>query len=196
MDNKKQIIFAILAVLAIALIAGCTTASEKTVKTGNNVTVDYTGWLDNGSIFDTSNMTLAMQAGIYDPNAIYEPLNWIVGSGEIFQSFDDAVMGMKINESKNITLTPDEAFGEYDPTLIQPVNMSTLEEYNITPYVNESLTYNYQTVRVDSIPNNTTVMIDFNHPLAGKTLNFQLTVRDIEPGNATTQAAAATAAQI
>jgi predicted small secreted protein len=71
MDNKKQIILAILAVLAIALIAGCTTTSGKTVKTGDNVTVDYIGTLDNGSIFDTSNMTVAMQAGIYDPDAIY-----------------------------------------------------------------------------------------------------------------------------
>jgi peptidylprolyl isomerase len=171
-------------ILSIALIAGCAGPTEKTVKSGDSVSVDYTGWFDNGTIFDTSSQAVAQQAGIYNENMTYGPLNFTVGSGEVIQGFDDAVIGLKANESRNITLTPDQAYGEYDPMLIQPVPMSTLLEYNITPHVNDTLYYGIQSVTVYSIPNNTTVLIDFNNPMAGKTLHFMLTVREIQSANA------------
>ncbi len=185
MINKKQIISAVLLVISIAIIAGCTSASDKVVKSGDNVSVDYVGTLDNGSVFDTSNMTLAQQSGIYNPDYTYAPLSFIAGAGDVIKGFDDAVIGMKIGESKNITLTPDQAYGQYDPSLIQPVNMSTLTAAGITPAVNATLYYQMQPVTIVSIPNNTTVMIDFNHPLAGKTLHFAITVTDIETPAAT-----------
>ena len=170
---------AILLVLLIALAAGCTSTSGQTVVKNDTVTVDYVGWLDNGTIFDTSNASVAQAAGVYDPSMSYKPITFVVGSGEVIQGFDDAVVGLKVNESKNITLTPIQAYGEYDPSLVQPVNMSDLVANNITPHVNDTLYYGTQPVTIRSIPNNTTVMIDFNHPLAGKTLHFKLTVLSI-----------------
>ncbi len=186
MINKRLSILAILLVLSIALIAGCASSNEKTVKSGDRVLVDYTGWLDNGTIFDTSYAAVAQRADIYDENLTYKPLNFTVGSGKYLEAFEDAVIGLKVNESRNITLAPDQAYGEYDPSLIQPVPMSTLQEYNITPHVNDTLYYGIQLqpVTVYSIPNNTMVMIDFNHPMAGKTLHFMLTVREIQPASA------------
>ena len=136
MINKKQIISAVLLIVSIAIIAGCTSASDKVVKSGDNVSVDYVGTLDNGSVFDTSNMTIAQQANIYNPDYSYAPLSFIAGSGDVIQGFDDAVTGMKIGETKNITLTPDQAYGQYDPSLIQPVNMSTLRQPASSPVVN------------------------------------------------------------
>jgi peptidylprolyl isomerase len=184
MISKRQPILAILLVLSILLIAGCAASTEKTVKSGDAVSVDYTGWLDDGTIFDTSEAAIAQQAGIYDENVTYEPLMFMVGSGDVIEGFDSAVIGLKVNDSRNITLTPDQAYGEYDPSLIQPVNMSTLLEYDIIPHVNDTLYYGMQPVTVYSIPNNTTVYIDFNHPMAGKTLHFMLTVREIQSANA------------
>lgn len=184
MTSKRQSLAAILLVITALLAAGCAASTEKTVKAGDSVSVDYTGWLDDGTIFDTSVAATAQQAGIYDERMAYTPLNFTVGSGEYLQGFEDAVVGLKINQSTNITLTPAQAYGNYDPSLIQPVPMSMLTQYNITPEVNDTLYYGIQPVRVDSIPNNTTVFIDFNHPMAGKTLHFMLTVRDIRPANA------------
>lgn len=190
MVSKKYFIPAILLVLAIVLVAGCT-GSEKTVKSGDNVTVDYIGTYDNGTIFDTSNETIAQEAGIYESAYIYGPISFISGSGEIFTTIDNATIGMKIGETKNITLTPSEAYGEYNASLIEPVPLSILTENNITPHVNDTLYYNYNAVRVDHIvpnetdPNNTSVYIDFNNQMAGKTLHFQITVRDIQSVNAT-----------
>lgn len=186
MLSKKSSIYAILLVLGIALVAGCTGTASNAVKSGDNVTVEYTGWFDNGTIFDTSNATIAQQAGIYDPESTYEPISFIVGNDEVIGGFDNATIGMKVGESKNITITPDQAYGEYDPTLIQPIPLSVLEEANITPHVNDTLYYNFDPVRVDHIVynstdvNNSSVYIDFNHPLAGKNLHFRLTVLQIQ----------------
>lgn len=185
MINKKLFMAAILLVLSIALVAGCTGTSVSTVKAGDNVTVDYTGWFDNGTIFDTSNATIAQQAGIYNAQRPYEPISFITGSGEVIQGFDNGVMGMKIGESKNITLTPAQAYGEYNASLIQPVPISILSQSNITPHVNDTLYYNMQPVKVVGIPNNTTVLIDFNSPMAGKTLHFMLKVLNIQHVSAT-----------
>ena len=188
MVSKKYFIPAILLVLAVALVAGCT-GSEKTVQSGNNVTVDYIGTYDNGTIFDTSNATVAQDAGIYEAEYTYGPISFISGSGEIFPKIDNATIGMKIGETTNVTLTPEEGYGEYNASLIQAVPLSILEENNITPHVNDTLYYNFNPVRVDHIvpnvtdPNNTSVYIDFNDPKAGKTLHFQITIRDIEAVN-------------
>ncbi|HEY3422506.1 MAG TPA: peptidylprolyl isomerase [Methanocellaceae archaeon] len=190
MLSKKYFIPVVLLVLAVALVAGCT-GSENTVKNGDNVTIDYTGTYDNGTIFDTSNATIAQAAGIYEPDFTYGPISFISGDGEVFETIDNGTIGMKIGETKNITLTPEQAYGEYNASLIQAIPLSVLEENNITPHVNDTLYYNMNPVKVTSIvpnvtdPNNTSVYIDFNDPRAGKTMHFQITVRDIRAANAT-----------
>ncbi len=178
MQNNKYL-WAGLLVLAVALAAGCASTTGHTVAKNDTVAVDYTGWLDDGTVFDTSNASEAQAAGIYDANVTYEPLTFVVGSGDVIEGFDDAVVGLKVNESRNITLTPAEAYGEYDASLVQPVNMSDLVANGIDPKVNDTLYYGTQPVTVHAIPNNTTVLIDFNHPLAGKTLHFKLTVLSV-----------------
>jgi len=189
MIRKNQIMIAVLLVVSISMIAGCAGTTEKIVKTGDNVSVDYTGWLENGTIFDTSNATIAQQAGMYEIGKAYTPISFIVGSGATISGFDNAVSGMKINETKNVTLTPDQAYGAYNSSLILPVPMSVLTSANITPVVNQTLYYNLQPVRVDHIvmnatdKNNSSVYIDFNSPMAGKTLKFMITVRDIQEVN-------------
>ncbi len=119
----------------------------------------------------------------------YVPISFIVGSGATISGFDNAVVGMKINETKNVTLTPDQAYGAYNSSLILPVPLSVLKQANITPVVNQTLYYNLQAVRVDHIVdnatdmNNSSVYIDFNNVMAGKTLHFSITVRDIQEVN-------------
>lgn len=181
MNGMKKLLLAVLVVLSLALIAGCTGQTDKKVTTNENVTVDYTGWLDDGTVFDTSNATVAQQAGIYNPLQPYEPISFVTGSGDVIEGFDSAVTGMKIGESKEFNLTPEQAYGAYNTSLISPIPMKVLTDNNITPEVNATLYYGTMPVRVVSIPNNTTVMIDFNHPLAGKALHFRITVLDIQP---------------
>jgi peptidylprolyl isomerase len=190
MLGKKYFIPVVLLVLAVALVAGCT-GSDNTVKNGDNVTLDYIGTYDNGTIFDTSNATIAEQAGIYEADYTYGPISFISGDGEVFPTIDNATIGMKIGETKNVTLTPEQGYGEYNASLIEAVPLSVLKENNITPQVNDTLYFNMNPVKVVSIvpnatdPNNTSVYIDFNDPRAGKTMHFQITIRDIQPANST-----------
>jgi FKBP-type peptidyl-prolyl cis-trans isomerase 2 len=187
MSDKKALIMAVLLVAVIALMAGCA-GQSKTVKTGDNVTVDYVLRVDdNTSIIDTSNATLAQDAGIYDATRVYEPITFLVGNGVYMSDLENATIGMKVGETKDVTITSANGYGDYDPTALQPINMSEFIDLGITPYVNESLTdVYYWPVRVDSINvnesdyNNSTVIVDFNHPMAGKTMKFHITLRKIE----------------
>ena len=121
MLSKKYFIPVILLVMAVALVAGCTGSENTTVKTGDNVTIDYIGTYDNGTIFDTSNATVAQGAGIFDAGYTYGPISFVSGNGEIFEALDNATIGMSIGQTKNVTLTPEEGYGEYNASLIQPV---------------------------------------------------------------------------
>ena len=107
MLSKKYFIPVILLVMAVALVAGCT-GSENTVKTGDNVTIDYIGTYDNGTVFDTSNATVAQGAGICDAGYTFRQISFISGDGEIFDALDNATIGMLIGGTKNVTLTPEE----------------------------------------------------------------------------------------
>lgn len=162
---------------------------EKSVKKGDTVTVNYIGLFENGTVFDTSDATIAEKAGIFSSTNQYTPISFIVGTGSVINGFDNAVIGMSIGDIKTIKLTPDQAYGEYNPSLIQPVPLKVLKDANIMPELNQTLYYNLQPVRVDKIipnladPDNTLVHVDFNHPMAGKILHFRVSVINIESAN-------------
>jgi FKBP-type peptidyl-prolyl cis-trans isomerase 2 len=196
MSGKKALIMAVLLVAVIALMAGCA-GQSKTAKTGDNVSVDYALWVgDNTSIIETSNATLAKAVGIYDEvndaYGGYAPITFVIGDEQFLTAFENATIGMKVGETKNITLQPADAYGDYNPAYIEPINMSDLIQAGITPYVNATLTTQFgQRVRVDSIKVNETdynsslVYIDYNSPLASKVVHFMITLRSVETSSPT-----------
>ena len=143
---------------------------EKTiVKKGDRVKVQYTGTLQDGTIFDKS------KEG--------EPLEFTVGSGQIIPGFDKAVEGMKLNEEKKVTIKPEDSYGKRDETAIREFLKSSLPE-NFKPEKGMVIRLQDQTGR--AIPGTITditensVTIDLNHPLAGKDLTFNIKVVGIE----------------
>lgn len=137
----------------------------KAVKKGDKIKVDYTGKLLDGSVFDSS--------------IGREPLEFIVGAGQMIKGFDSGVIGMKIGETKTITLSPQEAYGEHDPALLRTFNANQLPDFNkLKPGMVLTAT-NGQTYPVVEV-NDTNAVIDFNPPLAGKTLVFEIKLLSIE----------------
>lgn len=128
---------------------------------GDHVSVDYIGSFPNGTVFDTS-----IGRG---------PLEFDVGAGQMIKGFDAAVVGMRIGDEKNVTLAPQDAYGEPSPANIIPVPASDIP--NGTK-VGDTLYSGSQPVTIVSI-NSTTVVIDANHPLAGKTLVFWIRMDNI-----------------
>jgi FKBP-type peptidyl-prolyl cis-trans isomerase 2 len=94
------------------------------VAVGQTIKVNYIGKLLDGRVFDTSLITVANDDAAYPKtlsftkrsNSSYTPLSFEVGAGKMISGFDEAVVGMKVGESKTVTLTPDEAYGEMDPS--------------------------------------------------------------------------------
>ena len=92
-----------------------------TAQKGDTVAVDYVGTLDNGTAFDTSIKEEAQKAGLPLRDS-YAPLEFTVGEGQMIAGFDNAVVGMKVGEEKNVHLTPSEAYGNQGPLAGKALN--------------------------------------------------------------------------
>jgi peptidylprolyl isomerase len=84
---------------------------ELKAQKGDTVSVHYIGKFPGGKIFDTSMEKEAKNAGLYNAARDYHPLMVILGTGKVIQGFDDALMGMKVNEEKEIVIPPEKAYG-------------------------------------------------------------------------------------
>ena len=106
----------ILVITGVILFSGC--IGQKAVKMGDNVSADYTGSLVNGYIFDTSIESVAKENNLSQERE-YKPLRFTIGKGEVIEGFDEGIVGMKVGESKKLTIPPEKAYGPKDPQLIQ-----------------------------------------------------------------------------
>ena len=182
--NGAILFISILLLGSVLLGSGCTdkgnneTGDSRVVKTGDTVQVDYTGKLENGTVFDTSIEEVAKQADIYVNGRTYAPLTFVAGAGQMIKGFDEGIIGMKVGEEKTITIPPEEAYGEYDKSKIQAIPIKELN-LNETPEAGQKLPTNYGLVTIIEV-NKTHAMIDLNHELAGKTLVFDIKLVSIE----------------
>ncbi|CUS38672.1 FKBP-type peptidyl-prolyl cis-trans isomerase [Candidatus Nitrospira nitrificans] len=138
-----------------------------TVSHGKQVTLQYTLKLDDQSVVDS--------------NVGGEPLKFTQGRHEVVPGLEKALEGMATGEKKNVTLTPPEAYGTVDPQAFQEVDKKLLPPDSLKVGTQlEGKTANGQKVfpRISEVKNET-VVLDFNHPLAGKTLHFDVKVLDI-----------------
>ena len=137
-------------------------------KTGDTVKVHYTGTLDDGTVFDTSKDR--------------DPIEFTLGNKMVIDGFDNAVTGMEVGETKSVSLAPDEAYGQPRDELIGAVERSRLPE-DLTPEVGMFLQAQSPDGQVNDVKitevTDDTITIDANHPLAGQTLNFELTLVEI-----------------
>lgn len=91
-----------------------TPAKKEVVSTGDTVSVDYVGTLEDGTVFDSSLEEFAKKTKNYTPNSgrTYEPLSFTVGAGQMIKGFDAGVVGMKLGEKKTLVIAPADAYGE------------------------------------------------------------------------------------
>jgi FKBP-type peptidyl-prolyl cis-trans isomerase 2 len=141
-----------------------------TATKGTTVKVHYRGTLDDGTEFDSS----------YTRG---EPIGFTLGSGEMIDGFDAAVAGMAVGEKKTIRLEPSEAYGDVNPNAFTTLSREAfpedfpLQEGNKVPLTGPG---NEQFVGTITTIDEGSINIDLNHPMAGKDLNFELELVDIE----------------
>jgi peptidylprolyl isomerase len=135
------------------------------VKTGDKVKLEYTGTLEDGTVFDTSSGK--------------DPLEFEVGSGQVIKGFDDAVMGMEEGQEKEFTLKPAEAYGDHNPEMIKEVPKDSMPKEQ-EPKEGMMLAVglpNGQQIPAKIVKvGESTVTLDLNHPLAAKTLTFKVNI--------------------
>ncbi len=152
--------------------------SEEVVKNGDTVKVSYTGRFTDGEVFDTSDPKIAKENGIFNPYREYSPLVFIVGAGQVIRGFEKAVLGMKVGEKKTVEIPPEEAYGEVNPELVVTLPMEMFREANIEPKVGIILETSSGMCQVKEVREEE-VVVDFNNPMAGKTLVFDIKVEEI-----------------
>lgn len=105
----------IIILTAVILFSGCVEKTENIVKKGDNISVNYIGSYENGEVFDTSIESVAKANDLFTPGATFEPLTFIVGKTprETIEGFDEGVIGMKVGETKNLTIPPEKAYPIY-----------------------------------------------------------------------------------
>ncbi|MES0810179.1 peptidylprolyl isomerase [Roseibium sp. SCPC15] len=132
-------------------------------KSGDTVRLHYKGTLDDGSVFDSSEGR--------------DPLEFTVGSGQIIPGLDKAIPGMKIDDEKIVRVEAAEAYGPHNPAAKQAVPRSNIPE-NVPLEVGLQLqaqTENGQMMSVTVVEvSDDEVILDANHPLAGKDLTFEI----------------------
>jgi FKBP-type peptidyl-prolyl cis-trans isomerase 2 len=144
----------------------------KTVQKGNSVTVEYEGRFKSGEIFDSSTH------GDHS-----HPLSFTAGNGEVVKGFDKAVLNMKEGEEKEVTIKPEDAYGNPNPQLVQDVPRDKLPAGQ-QPQVGMMLMLRspegHQIPAKITFVDDKKITIDLNHPLAGKTLIFKIKVTEIK----------------
>lgn len=140
------------------------------VEKGNNVKVHYTGTLEDGQQFDSSR-----DRG--------ETLNFTVGTGQMIAGFDEAVMGMAIGEVKDVILSPEKAYGERSEEAVMPVSRQNFPEDFVVEIgaMVQGSTAQGMPIQAQIIgEDEENIVLDMNHPLAGKSLNFNIELVEIE----------------
>lgn len=141
---------------------------SKMIKKGSKVKVHYTGKLANGKVFDTS--------------VEKDPLEVVVGQSGLIKGFEEGLMGMKEGEKKTIEITPEDAYGQLIEGRTQEVEKSILpEEIQVGMALQANGEVGTMVVTVKEIKEET-VVLDANHPLAGKDLIFELEVLEVSNG--------------
>lgn len=137
-------------------------------KENDKVKVHYTGKLKNGQVFDTSKER--------------DPLEFQIGEQTIIPGFENAVKGMQVNEKKEVTILPEDAYGEVNENMIHDIPRENIEQ-DVNPEVGQEVAIKLSDG--SSVPaqvievNEKSIKIDANHPLAGRELQFELELVEI-----------------
>ncbi|XHX77344.1 MAG: peptidylprolyl isomerase [Stenomitos frigidus ULC029] len=137
-------------------------------KIGDTVKVHYTGKLDDGTVFDSSNDR--------------DPLEFTIGAGNIIPGFERAVVGMSLGEAKTEVIPTDEAYGPHLEEMVVVVDRQQMPA-EVEPEIGQQLQLQQQDGQVLPVVitdvSGAAVTLDANHPLAGEALTFDIKLVDI-----------------
>lgn len=147
------------------------------IKKGDFILVNYiTKIKETGNIFDTTIQEEAKIGGIFKEDAIYEPMLIVVGERWVLEELDRSLIGLEIGKANIIEIPPKKGFGLRDPNKIRLVSIRRFKDKKSNLYPGAQVELNGKLALVRSVGSGR-VQLDFNPPLAGKTLVYDLIVK-------------------
>lgn len=144
---------------------------------GDFILIEYTAKVkETNEVFDTTNEETAKKEHLNKEGDIYEPKLIVVGEGWMLKPLDESFPTMKLNKTSTVEIPPDKAFGDRDPEKVKRVPLKQLLAKDINPAIGMRIEYGGKNATIRSIGAGR-VLLDFNPPLAGKTLVYDVTVQ-------------------
>lgn len=156
-----------------------------TIAPGDSVTLEYTGRLDDGTVFDTSRASVAEETGLAEaqPDREYGPLTAEIGAEQIIKGLEDGLIGLEVGDTPTIAIPPEKAYGEWSDDNVQEFDTEELRGMIGEQALEEGAYLESQSGHHGEITDisEETVTVDFNPQLAGETLEFDIEIVDVTP---------------
>jgi len=144
---------------------------------GDFILLDYIAKVkETNEVFDTTIEEVAKKERLYKEGEIYEPKLVVIGEGWVLKALDESLTNMDVGKTETVEIPPEKAFGPRDPEKVRRVPLRHLTAKGITPTLGMRLEYDGKMATVRAIGAGR-VLLDFNPPLAGKTLVYEVTVK-------------------
>lgn len=145
---------------------------------GDFILINYTAKVkETNEVFDTTIEETAKKEHLHKEGEIFEPKLVVIGEGWVLKALDESLSSMQKSKPQSIEITPEKAFGPRDPEKIKRVPLKHLTSKGKNPAIGMRIDYNGKMATVRSIGAGR-VLLDFNPPLAGKTLVYDVTVEE------------------
>jgi peptidylprolyl isomerase len=149
---------------------------DNMVNNGDFIKLEMTGMVqETGEIFETTDRELAEQEGLYKENRDFNPRLIIVGEGFVLRGLDNKLRGIAFDKEIEIVIPPEEAFGERDVSRVEIIPYRILRSKGINPIVGSELEIDGRSAIIRSVGAGR-VQVDYNHPLAGRTIIYKVKV--------------------
>lgn len=142
---------------------------------GDIIKLSFTGKLDNGAVFDTTDAEVAKENNVFDEKRVYEPMTIVVGSNSLVEGFEEDLMGKKKGYKGSVTVTPEKGYGFRSLELIETVST---KKFDKKPEPGVWIESEGRIGVVESVSGGR-VKVDYNEPLAGKTLTYDYKIEDV-----------------
>lgn len=145
---------------------------------GDFIRIEYVGRIsDTKEIFDLTNEQTARKEGIYNEKIKYKPAPVIVGEGFVIKGIENELLKMNVGEKRTIFVTPEEGFGKRRPDLVKVVPITFFRKQGVNPAPGLVVNVSGLIGRIQSCESGR-VRLDFNSPLAGKNLEYEIEIRE------------------
>lgn len=148
------------------------------MKKGDFIKIKFTGRIkETGRIFDTNEKETAEKEGIFSERMIYAPVLSIVGENYVIKGVDESFLEHNVGDKYKINVPPEKGFGKRNPSLIKLIPMRFFKREKITPFPGMPVNIDRAIGTVRSVSGGR-VIVDFNHPLAGKELIYEIAITE------------------